>query len=188
MKYRSPNLLSVLCGFCSSPAPPAAAVLRIGRWQHNEKQGKTAQQKALPLLHPQQSSGSIATSSDLSMWYFYAIAAGRGSTGEVWWAAPDSVMLGPTALATGESWRKRELCLFGQCQCLVISTSFWLVMVSDSNMNLQDSHMVLSSMACCFSPACVVIYLSSACARYHILHTYGWTHGLKQSISYCYST
>lgn len=79
-----------------------------------------------------------------------------------------------------QSQRKRELHFSGQRQCLVISASFWRVMVSDSSMNLQYSQMVPSSMACCFSHAvCLVTDLSSVCAHYHILYTYGWTHCLK---------
>lgn len=42
---------------------------------------------------PGQLSGSIATSSVLSIWWFYAIAIGKESTGKGWWASSNGEVL-----------------------------------------------------------------------------------------------
>lgn len=108
------------CGACPQAVHWAPATQQKGREGCKAKSSLFT----VELLHPRQLSGSIATSSDLSVWCFYAIAAGKGSTREGWRASPDGVILGPTALATGRAEGKENYIY------LASDSVLWLMLAS----------------------------------------------------------
>lgn len=76
------------------------------------------------LLYHGQLSGSIATSSDLSIWWFYAIAIGKESTGKVDELLPMVRYWKLTTLAAGKAKGKEN---YG---CLASASVLWLVLAS----------------------------------------------------------
>lgn len=110
----------VLVSAASSPW----AVRRAPAAQQKGRESCKAKCSLFTVEHPGSCRGSIATSSDLSVWCFSAIAAGKGCRGEGWRASPDGVMLGSTALATGRAEGKENYIYLANASVL------WLVLAS----------------------------------------------------------
>lgn len=118
------------------------------------------------------------------MWCFYAIAAGKGSTGKGWWAAPDSVMVGPTALAMGRAEGKENYIRSASVLWLARASALWWCQTATrifgaARWSCQARHAVFPSVY-------GHIFIFSLHSLSHT--TYIWMDTLlKAKYSYCYS-